>query len=99
MKNVQILGRFSAAFISESQIWGEGPFRVVHLSPNFVNVLLGLFRNFWLGIEKFGHGRAKMVHPTTGVTMPTTRITMTTTRVTMTTTHVTMTTTRVVCRY
>ena len=64
MKNVQILGRFPAAFISESQIWGEGPFRVVHLGPNFLGVLLGLFRNFWQGIEKFGHGRAKMVHPT-----------------------------------
>jgi len=63
MKNVQILGRFPAAFISESQIWGEGPFRVVHLGPNFVDVLLGLFRNFWQEIEKFGHGRAKMVHP------------------------------------
>ena len=63
MKNVQILGRFLAAFISESQIWCEGPFRVVHLGQNFVGVLLGLFRNFWQEIEKFGHGRAKMVHP------------------------------------
>ena len=63
MKNVQILGRNPAAFISESQIWGEGPFRVVHLGQNFVDVIIGLFRNFWLEIEKFGDGRAKMVHP------------------------------------